>query len=225
MLKMNSKIAELIGMHVGDGTLYKTNRCLVWELRGALNEKDYYDNNVVPLIQSIFNGKYTAKFRNGGKNGCYGVQVSKIEITSFFLDYGFKYGTKTYTVRIPEYIKLSPKKIKLAFLRGLFDTDGCLRFDKNRTKRNYYPKIEFGSASRKLIEDLSLLLTNLNFRNYVWKCKNDAKLCVAGKTMLHKWMKEVKPKNSKHLNKYENFREIGYVVPYAEVAQPGTALT
>ena len=41
MLKINSKIAELIGMHIGDGTLYKTNRSLVWELRGALNEKEY----------------------------------------------------------------------------------------------------------------------------------------------------------------------------------------
>jgi len=225
MIKINSKIAELIGMHVGDGTLYMTNRCLVWELRGALNEKDYYDNNVVPLLSSIFHGEYTAKFRSGGKNGCYGVQISKSNITSFFLKYGFKSGTKTYTVRIPEYIKKSSKKVKLAFLRGLFDTDGCLRFDKNRTRRNYYPKIEFEFASVMLIDDLSRLLDELDFRNYHWKCKNSAKLCIAGKIMLEKWIKEVQPKNSKHLNKYEKFLEKGYILSPAEVAQPGTALT
>jgi len=225
MLKLNSKIAELIGMHIGDGTLYTTSRGLVWELRGALNEKEYYDNNVVPLLLSLFQRKYAAKFRSGGKNGCYGIQISKTEVTSFFLDYGFKSGRKTHTVRIPEYIKQSSQKVKLAFLRGLFDTDGCLRFDKNRTKRNYYPKIEFGFASLMLIDDLSHLLNDLNFRNYFWKCKNSAKLCIAGKIMLDRWIKEVKPKNSKHLNKYKIFQRIGYVVPHAGVAQPGTALT
>src|SRR3989338_4691735 len=143
MLKINSKIAELIGMHIGDGTLYKTNRSLVWELRGALNEKEYYDHNVIQLLQTIFHKKFHAKCRSGGKNGWYGVQISKKEDTTFFLHYGFRPGTKTYTVKIPEYVKKSSHSIKLAFLRGLFDTDGCLRFDKNHTKNNYYPKIKF----------------------------------------------------------------------------------
>ena len=61
--KLNSKIAELIGMHIGDGTLYRTNTGTVWELRGALNEKDYYYNNVVPLLNSIFNKEFKPKFR------------------------------------------------------------------------------------------------------------------------------------------------------------------
>ncbi len=68
MLKLNSEIAELIGMHVGDGTLYCTSRGLVWELRGALNEKDYYNDHVVPLLLSIFRRTYVAKLRSGGKN-------------------------------------------------------------------------------------------------------------------------------------------------------------
>ena len=221
--KLDSKIAELIGMHVGDGTLYQTNRGLVWELRGALNEKDYYHNNVVPLLLSVFKIEFEPKFRSGGKNGCYGVQTAKKEVTSFLLDYGFKPGTKTHTVRIPEYIKKSTQKVKLAFIRGLFDTDGCLRFDKNRTKRNYYPKLEFESASHSLIGDLSELLHDLDFSNYVWKDGDYRKLCVAGKKMLEKWVQEVEPKNSKHLNKYLMFREEGYVLPHAAVAQSGTA--
>jgi len=31
--------AELLGLHVGDGTLYMTNYGVVWELRGGLDEK------------------------------------------------------------------------------------------------------------------------------------------------------------------------------------------
>jgi intein/homing endonuclease len=223
--KLNSKIAELIGMHTGDGTLYRTNTGTVWELRGALNEKDYYYDNVIPLLSSIFNKEFKPKFRSGGKNGCFGVQICKREVTSFFIDYGFKPGRKTHTVRIPDYIKKSNKQVKLNFIKGLFDTDGCLRFDKNGTNRNCYPKIEFGSASEKLIEDLSLLLKELKFNNYTWKSRNISKLCIAGKIMLKKWIKEIKPKNPKHLNKYETFQKLGYVLPNAEVAQPGTAQT
>lgn len=194
--KLNSKIAELIGIHIGDGTLYRTNTGgIVWELRGALNEKDYYYDNVTPLLNSIFNLKFKPKFRSGGKNGCFGIQTCKKEVTSFFIDHGFKPGRKTHTVRIPDYIKKSDTQIKLAFIRGLFDTDGCLRFDKNRTGRNYYPKIEFGFSSRKLIGDLSRLSGELGFRNYTWEDRDSSRLCIAGKRMLDKWVKEVKPKN------------------------------
>lgn len=70
MTKIGVKIAELIGMHIGDGTLYRTSRGLVWELRGNLNEKEYYDNNVTSLLLSIFKEEFKAKFRTGGKNGC-----------------------------------------------------------------------------------------------------------------------------------------------------------
>lgn len=221
--KLNPKITELIGMHIGDGTLYKTNTGSVWELRGSLNEKSYYYNNVVPLLYFIFNIRFKPKFRSDGGNGCFGVQICKKEVISFFIDFNFKFGRKTHTVRIPDYIKRSNRQVKLAFIRGLFDTDGCLRFDKNKTNKNYYPKIEFGFASRNLIIDLSCLLKELGFNNYTWEDGKYFRLCVAGKSMLNKWIKEVKPKNVKHLNKYYLFQEQGYVVPNAGVAQSGTA--
>jgi len=53
-INLNVKTAELIGMHTGDGTLYKTGWGLVWELRGGLNEKEYYSKHVKKLMESIF---------------------------------------------------------------------------------------------------------------------------------------------------------------------------
>ena len=130
MIKIDEKIAELIGAHCGDGTLYKTNWGLVWELRGELKEKNYYVNNICPLLKDIFGLKLVSKFRSGGANGVWGVQTSKKEITSFFLEYGFLPGRKTHTVSVPSYIQNSSHCIKRAFIKGLFDTDGCLRFDR-----------------------------------------------------------------------------------------------
>ena len=142
-------------MHVGDGTLYKTSRGNVWELRGSLDEKDYYYQNVAPLLKSIFSIDFEPKFRSGGKNGCFGIQTSKKEVINLFTFYDFKPGRKTHTVRIPDYVKKANKKIKFAFIRGLFDTDGCLRFERINNNKNYtYPKIEFGFASQMLRDDL-----------------------------------------------------------------------
>ncbi len=216
MFTLNSNTAELIGIHVGDGTLYKTNWSIVWELRGSLNEKDYYLNNVVPLLYKIFNIKFIPKYRSGGKNGCFGVQTSNKFLTKFFLNYDFRPGRKTHTVRIPDYIMDSEINIQRAFVRGLFDTDGCLRFDHLNEKKHCYPKIEFGFASKGLRDDLYALLVMLGFRAYLWTDNRKwicYKICLTGNMDLKKFIEDISPKNAKHLNKYRLFLEQGYVIP------------
>ncbi|MCG2718730.1 MAG: hypothetical protein L6408_07855 [Nanoarchaeota archaeon] len=204
MLNLNQDLAELIGAHIGDGTLYKVNKSLVWELRGSLDERYYYNDTISPLINRLFNLEVKSKFRSDGNNGVWGVQTSKKQIINTFLDYGFKPGNKTYTVTVPDYIFKSQYKIKRAFVRGLFDTDGCIRFDKiNKQKLHNYPRIEFSFASEALIKSLKKLLDELNFNSFTWKSGlNSFSLCLAGKEKTHKWFKEVKPHNPKHLKKY-----------------------
>jgi len=215
---LDSKTSELIGMHVGDGTLYKTNWGLVWELRGALSEKDYYLNHVSNLLSSIFKIKFIPKFRSGGKNGCFGIQTSKKVVTNFFIEYKFVAGRKTHTVSIPDYIKKAKDKIRLAFIRGYFDTDGYLRFERiNNNKEYNYPKIEFSSASKNLREDLFHLLIELGFKPYKWG-KKDYKICLAGKENLEKFIRKVIPRNKKHLNKYLSWKNEGHCSPNAAIA-------
>src|SRR3989338_8105414 len=147
---MNTLQAELAGMHAGDGILYKTGKnSIVWELRGGLGEQEYYINFVSPLLYKLFNVKIQPKHRSGGGNGSFGIQTCNKQITGFLLRY-FPIGEKSSKVCIPEPIINGSNKLRCAFLRGLFDTDGCIRFDKNHTLRHYYPKIEFSSISGKL---------------------------------------------------------------------------
>lgn len=97
--------------------------------------------------------------------------------------------------------------MKLSFLRGLFDTDGCIRFEKNRTKYRYYPRIEFGFASQPLTEDLKVLFCELGFKWHAWQSKFKSgisfRISLAGFKNLDKWTKEVKPSNSKHMKRIE----------------------
>lgn len=201
----------MLGAHVGDGTLYKTKSSTVWELRGALEEKEYYINNVCPLMNQIFNEEFISKFRNDGCKGVWGVQTSKKVVTAFFQEFGFKPGTKTYTVAVPKYVFSSTIEVKRAFVRGLFDTDGCIRFErKNKNTLHTYPRIEFASASLTLRDTLRELLIDLGFRPFVWNDKISFRLCIAGAKPIVRWVTEIEPKNQKHLKKYLIWKEKGF---------------
>lgn len=209
--------AELLGMHAGDGTLYKTRNSLVFELRGGLDEKEYYYQFVSPLIFKLFGLSIQPKKRSGGKSGSFGVQTSSKEITLFLLRY-FQSGEKSSRVSIPQLVMNSSSQIRCAFLRGLFDTDGCIRFDKNHTSRNYYPKIELTSLSEQIIKQVGIILTELSIGFYMWKDRGTHRLCIPGKRNLELWMNAVSFHNPKHLNKLSRAN-----LEYAGVAQPGTA--
>lgn len=192
---MNEKAAELIGAHVGDGTLYFSGKSVVWELRGSIYEQEYY-SHMAALIKNLLSTEVKPKYR--GSNS-YGIQTTNKIIIDFLTKNGFSQGSKVYTVRIPSQIKNSEKKIKAGFIRGLFDTDGCVYFGKNRTPYHYYPRVEFGFASEDLVLDLSQLLKELGFRIYCWKNDECSYVGLAGFANLDKWLALIKPSNKKHL--------------------------
>ncbi len=208
---LTPQIAELLGAHAGDGTLYQTNYSTVWEIRGDIKEKKYYTEHICPLLRTIFGIEIKSKFRSGGANGVWGIQTTNKIIIATLLQFGSKPGSKTYTVNFPKEIFNSSLEIKQAFLRGLFDTDGCLRFDKQRpSKLKNYPRLEFTSASRNLIFDLDRLLNELNFQHFGWKDRTCSRICISGKLMLERWFNEIKPANPKHLKKYLIWKRKGY---------------
>jgi len=208
MLSMQE--AELMGMHTGDGSLYKTSKnSLVWEIRGGLDEKEYYNTFVKKLLKQIFDITCVPKIRSGGAKGSYGIQTSRKEITAWLIQKGFKPGSKTFTVRIPNIIFKSSKQAKYAFIRGFFDTDGCLRFDSNKYRKHFYPKIELSSASKGLIDDLISLLKTVDLDCYYWQDRAYHKICLAGKFKTMRGFKTVSSNNPKHLNKFLNWKNKG----------------
>ena len=205
--------AEICGMHAGDGTLYRTNSgSVVWELRGGIDETDYYHNYVCPLVKTVFGIEVVPKRRSGGGTGSFGIQLSKKEITQFLMQF-FPVGKKSAIVKIPPLILNSSTEVKGAFLRGLFDTDGCIRFDKNHTEHKYYPKIELSTNSVQLKDDVRLVLQELGIGCHYWKSGTGYSLCVPGKKNLAKWMELVSWSNPKHLNKLAQANFPRRVVP------------
>jgi len=121
---------------------------------------------------------------------------------------------KKYDFAIPAVI-LENDELSKNFLRGYYDTDGCLYLENKRGK--LYPRVEFSSISKTFSNQLADVLTRLGYRHYFYKLDRKSlgwediyRIIIRGEPMTEKWFNEIKPKNPKHLAKFELVkREIG----------------
>ena len=54
MIAKNALLAELCGIHAGDGYLRNHGRRVELDISGSLEEKVYYDDHVIPLVSKLF---------------------------------------------------------------------------------------------------------------------------------------------------------------------------
>ncbi|HIG97693.1 MAG TPA: hypothetical protein HA230_05115 [Candidatus Aenigmarchaeota archaeon] len=194
--EITQDLAELLGIIVGDG--YIRTRKPIWlSIECSAHERGLIDNNVIPLIKSIFDIQAKGKYfnRNGIKN-TYGVLITNRELVSFLSQFGV--AVKHDVIVVPEQIlKSADRKIKLKFLRGYIDTDGCLSFIKKNNKFRY-PRLNVSSVSRELICEVTELFRELGFNGSLWtmkigkKCKLPLhRFEIKGKEMANKWYNEI----------------------------------
>jgi DNA-binding transcriptional regulator WhiA len=131
-MEENEKTAELVGAILGDGHLHTKNDLIT--IVGSLEDLDYYKDNLMPLFKENF-GKEPALKRRNDRNAYYLLLSSKETMNFLTEKIGLKRGSKV-NASVPK-IALSNKNLARAFLRGLFDTDGCLKFSK-QTKSIHY---------------------------------------------------------------------------------------
>mgnify|MGYP001558440321 CR=1 FL=1 len=226
-MKINNDIAELVGITIGDGCLSTKNEYVV---AGDINEeKDYYDEWVGKLLNQnvtipLINQKVTPK--SYPKVGVYGFYLFNKKITNFFKSLGLKEGSKI-NVKIPENLLKNKVKIKRV-LRGIFDTDGSLYFDKMNkyAKFNTNPVIALGSTSKILINQIYNLLISLNFspikkKPYLGKRDKNPmyRIALYRKNEIFRWINEIGFKNPKHITKWKIYLKYGYYLPKTTIAQ------
>ncbi|MBN2014117.1 MAG: hypothetical protein JW778_02960 [Candidatus Altiarchaeota archaeon] len=106
------------------------------------------------------------------------------------------------------------KNLERPFLRGLFDTDGCLVFDKQHRDVHYYPRIEIKMRPCPMREQLQDILADLNFRYVTSKQANGSlRIQINGKDTFERWINEVGFNNKKHITKYKLWKKLGYYTP------------
>ena len=201
----NQLLAEEIGLHLGDGSMNYYKNKGFYQLRGHIvDDRSHYDLHIKNIYKELFNSEI--KLREMSSTGVYGFQIwsnAMVDYKSKFLELPLG---KKIDFSIPLEIR-KDKELSKCFLRGYFDTDGCLYLEK---KNGYfYPRIEMASISERFIVQLKEILTNLNFQfsyyiedrsKYNWQ--NLHRIILRGNIMANKWFSEIKPANFKHIEKF-----------------------
>lgn len=204
MQAINSEISELCGIILGDGNIHKSSNKIT--IVGSLNDLYYFKNRVIPLIKNNFIVRPYILRRND--RNAYYITIESKEFLNYFLSIGLSRGPKI-NISIPRLI-LENKKFSINFIRGLFDTDGSVKFSKQNRKIGYYPRIRLYAKKSQLANEIGLILKKLNFNHSL--CVD--KRCdvyhyeISGNKNFIRWFKEIKPQNLVHQNKYLIWRKL-----------------
>ncbi|HLC63697.1 MAG TPA: LAGLIDADG family homing endonuclease [Candidatus Nanoarchaeia archaeon] len=163
--KLTPDLAEEIGISIGDGFL--SGKRYEYRLKGSKQEKEYYDGFIKPLYKRLYNLDLNVR----EYETTYGFELSSEALWRFKKEVlGIQAGRKD-NIPVPEIVKVNDQKILTAFIRGIFDTDGCVSFIKKyKNLGNYYPTITLSLKSKRAILDIKEILEMLGFdpKCYEW---------------------------------------------------------
>jgi hypothetical protein len=191
---LTEDLAYWMGLLVGDG-------CVTFRKKDKKPRLDFV-NEDRDLLDSFH--RYTKEYfgietkecqrRNNTKE----LQFSNKKLCMYLLKCGF---TKTIALdkKIPDVIKKASKENVIAFLQGLFDTDGCVYVQKNKAC-----EITFNASSLQLAKEVQSVLLNLGIvsnlgignkkrvkqlpqGNKPSKCAESYKIRITGQTFIKKF--------------------------------------
>ncbi|HWO07422.1 MAG TPA: hypothetical protein VNM40_02450 [Candidatus Paceibacterota bacterium] len=131
----STKLAEFFGIVIGDGSINNP-----WQANITLNAiaDATYIEYVRNLTEELFGAKPRVMYRRATNATI--IFLASTTIVDFLVKKGLARGNKlAQGLRIPDWI-LAVKAYKMACVRGLFDTDGCLILARNGREIWLYSK-------------------------------------------------------------------------------------
>lgn len=211
--EISEELAEETGWHIGDGSMnYYDNKGFKWgldQLRGHIeDDKEHYIKRIKPIFKFFYD--INISLREMPSTRVFGFQIWSNDLIKFKEDLGLKPGPKI-DVKIPK-IFLENKNLKIAVVRGIFDTDGGIYLEKKNNK--FYPRTYITTISeilsRQLLEILNEMGLRATLHSYIPKERNKKKtyvITLRGVLMFYKFMELINPANPKHIQKYKSFKE------------------
>lgn len=215
-MEIDVKLAELIGLFIGDGCLSR------WECRGRQisaviftgsleNDMQYYNDIVCSIIDEKFKLRSNIRIRRN---------YNAIELKYYnrnFVDFlrclGFSFGKKI-EIEIPTIILENHDNLK-ACIRGIFNSDGTVyrRYSKQHDnhKRLYdkYAVVEIKINSKKLLEQIKEELNRLDFNvNKIVYNKGYPAIRITQQDDVDRFFREISTTHPYHIKRYNNIRNI-----------------
>jgi len=192
------ELAKFIGIMLGDGGIRSK-----YQLAISFNYKTdrEYAEYVGRLIKRLFAVEHIICKRKNSLGA--DIVVNSANLVEFLQRQGLKAGNKIKNqVDVPAWIK-SNTEFQKACLCGLVDTDGsfyCHKYKVNN-KRYSYPKLDFTSCSRPLLNSVYAIFTNLGIKCVL----SGVHITVAAQADVNKYLAKVGSSNPKFLYRWQRF--------------------
>ena len=197
--RQSKELAEVLGMFFGDGHLGKYQASIT--LNSETDRE--YGRFIADLIEKKF--LIAPSIRKKRSVKAIEVVISSISLVHFLIGKGMPQGNKIRSgLSIPQWIK-SKKEYTESFLRGLFDTDGCVYLDKHTIKEKTYLHMGWTitSHSDTLIVDIQEALKRLGFNPT--HSKNQHSVFLRRHEEIVRYFKNIQTSNIKHQKRFQRF--------------------
>jgi hypothetical protein len=200
---LTNELAEFIGAFIGDGFTNHYGRMHMVQFAGdSRYDSQYLENRLGSILRKLCPNVYIS-YRNIKNQNTIRMTIYAKELHILLTKrFGFPCGKKTYTVKIPDEILNSDKTKINSCIRGIFDTDGCVFFDKRESYSKPYLRICLNLANVDLIKQINNLLLEQDIVSTVGS--NSKRLQINGFNNCKLFIEKIGFSNDRHLSKIKN---------------------
>lgn len=157
MGELTPDIAEICGIITGDGHLsrYHSIRRSDYRIEIVGNKEEDIDYFI--YINKLFKKTFNKRLKWKVEKSYARLYIHSKDLLEQLERIGLVVGNKSKKASIPDRI-LQNDELSVKFLKGLADTDFSVNFKKGGRKNNSYPRIVGEFASKKLVEDIKIIL-------------------------------------------------------------------
>lgn len=195
-------LAELIGILIGDGHLSAFQVSMTTNSRTDMEHAIF----VQKLFKRLF--KLSAKVTARKYENAVNVVVSSKGLVNYLNKCGMPVGNKIKNgLAVPPWI-YSNLNYQKAFIRGLFDTDGCIYLDRHLIRGKLYQHLGWTitSYASALVEGIIKILVNLDFKP-TFRPSQKSVFLRRGRD-IKRYFSLIGTHNPKHFNRFQSFMGI-----------------
>jgi len=201
-IELTEDICEFIGAFIGDGFTNRYGHVSMTQIAGDKRYDTEYHSYLGSILEKRFGIKpriYVKKETNELRTNFYSKGLFLFLVGRF----SFPPGKKAKTVLIPNEIIHSndPRKVS-AVLRGIFDTDGSVYFDRRQIYKRKYPRIDLHLRNMGLIRQISEQLSGMDIPFSV--VEGGYRLQINGISSIKKYISTIGFSNPRHIKKIKS---------------------
>jgi intein/homing endonuclease len=191
---LDKQQSEMLGILFGDGSMSKNHNSVQISIAGhKFDDSEYLINRVRPMFAELFETNLKVLLKKD-ENTMMLYAYSK-EIALVLHEWGMPFGRKKLSLLTPA-VSLD----EVAFVRGLFDTDGCVY-----RKYGQYLQIQIKFASLSLLAYERECLVRLGFHpTSITSDDTKFRFFLSRQAEVDHFFGVVGPKNPKHLTRFQN---------------------